>query len=266
MPTVREKPTKEELEKYKKTEEYKKLIKRTGAVELAPIHEHIYGGVGIWGDIPDKHGNLVYQSGEAPEIGPFGDVLLYEKPEHQRLIYAIFNCPALQSKIVLPGERVDKTTHRFKVVDLEAEGREYAEKMALDVEYKNKIYQYDEDTLNFLSLVCGLATQPSMNIKKAALCGVWDNGAKTENVSGAAKRAKLKEMMDSPDMKYFETAYMVIREGDANKQEGFYKTENGVYKYNDQILGTSIEHVVAYLKSHDEIFVAVKKKSDKPAK
>ena len=66
-------------------------------------------------------------------------------------------------------------------------------------------------------------------------------------------------MLDSEDLDYYKAAYTALKEGNAQESTGIYKTANGVYKHNEQILGNSIENVVAYLKTNDDVYFAVKK-------
>jgi hypothetical protein len=246
------------------TPEFKELQARqqkladTGEIallELTPANKVTFGGFGIMGKIKDKYRNVVLDTANVEDrvgIPPMGLSLRINDAENLKYIYAILNCPIIRNQCVVTGETPIKNQHRFVINDAEFESKQYAEGREQSIKYQNKLYtEYNEETINLLCTIAGLATSSSLGVKRADLCRVWD--------SNPDMKAKIKSMMDSPDMPYFEAAYKALSHGSATEGKGFYKTQNGVYKHNEQILGNSMENVIAYLKTKDEVFVALKK-------
>lgn len=251
--------------KWQSTPEYQEILDRhvklvdkgeIALLELKPAHKLTFGGFHVIGKIKDKYGNLVLDTANVEDrigISPVGATLRFDKEEDLRFIYAIYNCRVLRSQCVLDGEEPTRQ-HRFILSDKEKISSQYAEERETSIKYQSKIYTLNEDTIEFLCNLVGLSTKASLGVKRADLCKAWDNDS--------AKRSKLMKMMDSPDMDYYQNAYVALKEGNAAEGTGFYKTQNGVYKHNEQILGNSIDNVIAYLKTNDEVYIAVKKGSE----
>lgn len=264
---------KQGLPNYQKTVEWRELaerqvkLKKEGKValfELTPVHKQVYGGLATLGKIQDKYGNLVANTANREDrigIGPFGAAFRFSEEADLKMIYQLLYCPIYQAKLVPLGGTFKKSQHKYFYLDQEASSEKYAIDMEEDVKYKNKVYTIgNEDTLNFLCIVAGIGTEGSIGVKKADLCKLWDTGRRDgPNSDAETRRLKLMGMMDSPDIEYFEVAHNALKQGDRVTGKGFYQTQNGVYKYNDEILGNSIEQVVSYFKTHDEVYVAFKK-------
>lgn len=256
--------TPEQLNAYKETAEYKEILSRhqklvaskeIAILEINPAFDKVFGSVGVVGYVNDKYGNLVFKPGETLWVAPMGSILRFDKVEDLKGIYAFYNCPIYRGKCVLKGETPKKHEHRYILNDAEKESSDYCAKRERDMEYCNKFYQHIEGTIDLLCSIASIPTSSSLPIKRANLCKAWE--------SGGAIQDKLKKMMDSPDIEYYEVANLALKEGNASDNKGFYKTQNGVYKCNDEILGNSIDHVVSYLKTHDEVFFAFKKSNEK---
>lgn len=256
---------------YQNTQDWKDIYQRyetckkenkTSLLVLEPAHEKSFGGWGIAGEVKDAYGNLVLNTINREDrlgIGAVGAVLAYDKLEDLRFIYALLHCPMLRNVLQMPGEPFERMRHRFKVTDAEKESKAYADKMEEDIKYKNKIYQVNEGFVNLLCIITGVNTESSLGVKRADLCRVWDSGGDAANNSAMFLKKKLKEMIDSPDADYYQTAYEGLKLGNAQEGKGFYKTQSGVYKHNEEVLGNSIDHVVAYLKNNDEVYTALRK-------
>lgn len=248
------------------TEEYKEILARheklvkngeIALLELKPSTKLTFGGFHVIGKIKDKYGNLVLDTANREDrigIAPVGASLRFDKKEDLRFIYAIYNCDVLRSRCALEGEEVSKHQHRFILSDKEKISQEYASARELNIQYMNKFYSFDEDTCSFLCNSVGANANASIGVKRADLCRIWE--------SDSSKRAILKRLIDSPDMEYYQAVYMAIKQGNPTEGTGFYKTQNGVYKHNEQILGNSVENVVAYLKTNDDVYVAIRKGQD----
>lgn len=261
---------------YEATQEYKDILARHKAVvdkgeiallELIPAAKNdkgqpvSFGGFSVMGKIRDKYKNLVLDTKLMEDrvgIAPMGISLRYNEPDNLRFIYAILNCPILRGQCVLSNETPIKHQHRFILVDAEKESTEYALKREEAIKYQNTFYTLTEESINLLCTLAGIPTSASLGVKRADLCKVWENDLD--------KRKLIKNMVDNPDIAYYELAYMELEAGKkANDGTGFYKTPSGVYKHNEQIIGNSIDNVIAYLKQNDEIVTAIKK-SKEPAK
>jgi hypothetical protein len=259
-----------------KTNEYKAIRARyekladkgeIALLELTPAARNergnpiAFGGFSVMGKIRDNYKNIVLDTANIEDrigIGPMGVSLRFNEEDNLRFIYAIMNCPVLRNKCVLKGETPIKHQHRFVITDAEHESSEYATKREEAIKYQNKFYAMPEETINLLCTIAAIPVTASLGVKRADLCQIWE--------SDSVKKAKIKAMMDSPDIDYYQTAHLALKEGEATAAEnkGFYKTQNGVYKHNDQILGNSIENVIAYLKQNEELFFALKKSNEKP--
>lgn len=274
MPKFLLKTNKLENVKYKETAEWKTIWARheklkesggTSILELERCHEHVHGGIAIVGNIKDIYGNVVFDTKDPRSrisFGTHGVVLRYDKEESLPYIYAVLHCPIVSQSIIKKGQPFNKMVHQFYLSDIESESLAYAERMEEDMEYKRKIYDFEEGVINFLCTVTAVPTNLMLGVKKARLCTVWDsdNNEKADEAARTNKE-KLKEMIDSPDMLYYQVVYSALSEGNATKREGVYKTQQGVYKHNEQILGNSIENVVSYFKTNDEVFIAYRKNS-----
>lgn len=260
------------VEKWKQTQEWNELLERhkklvnngeIALLELAPAKTHLlesgryaaFGGFHVMGKIKDKYKNVVLDTKNLEDrisIGPFGIALKFNSEDDLRFIYAINNCPILRSKCVLEGETPLKGQHRFVIVDAEKVSAEYAAKREQDITYMNKFYSFPETVIDFLCNSAGLPTSASFPVKRADLCKAWE--------TSTDKKATLKKLIDSPDMDFYQLAYEALQEGKKGEPNtGFYKTQSGVYKHNEEIIGNSLDHLVAYFKTHDEIVVALKK-------
>lgn len=249
--------------KWMQTQEYKDILARhtklvnngeIALLELKPAQDLTFGGFHVIGKIKDKYKNVVLDTANQEDrigIAPVGATLRFDKEEDLRFIYAIYNCEVLRSKCVLEGETPNKYQHRYILVDKEKSSVEYADKRELDIKYMNKFYSLEEETLNFLCDAVGLNTKSSIGVKRADLCRTWE--------SDSSKKERLKMLLDSPDINYHQAAYVALKSGNASEGTGFYKTQNGVYKHNEQIIGNSIDNLVAYLKTNDEVFIAISK-------
>jgi len=251
-------------EKYKDTKEYQEILERhkrlvdkgeIALLELKPVTKLTFGGFHVIGKIKDKYGNLVLDTENREDrigIAPVGATLRFDKEEDLKFIYAIYNCDVLRSKCVIEGTaEPNKNHHRYILCDKEKSSLEYAESRELNIQYMNKFYNLGEDTIDFLCHSVSIPTNSSIGVKRAQLCQVWE--------SDADKKTKLKGLMDSPDIQYYQAAYLALEEGKKTPGVGFYKTQNGVYKHNEQIIGNSLENLVSYLKSNDEVFIAISK-------
>jgi len=264
---------------YQNTQEWKELVKRQetlekekriALLELTPVHKMVFGGLVILGEIKDNYGNIVANTANREDrigIGPFGAAFRFDKKEDLKRIYQMLYCPIYQSKLVPSGHPFKKSQHKFFYLDQEAASEKYAANFEEDMEYKSKIYSgYNEDTINFFCVVVGLDASKNMATKKAYLCQLWDAGRKDgDNSPADMLRKKLKEIIDSPDLAFYEAAYLALSLGDVNASKGFYKTKSGIYKFNEEIIGNHIDQVVLYLKQHDDVYIAFKKEKA-PAK
>jgi hypothetical protein len=264
---------------YQQTQEWKELVKRQESLvkekriallELTPVHKMVFGGLVILGEIKDNYGNIVANTANREDrigIGPWGAAFRFDKKDDLKRIYQMLYCPIYQSKLVPHGQPFKKSQHKFFYLDQEAASEKYAADMEEDMLYKGMIYgNYGEDTINFLCVVVGLDSSKNMAVKKADLCQLWDSGRKDgDNSPADMLRKKLKSMIDSPDLAYYEAAYLALSQGDVNLNKGFYKTRSGVYKFNEEIIGNHIDQVVSYLKEHDDVYIAFKKEKT-PAK
>lgn len=249
--------------KWMETAEYKEILARHKALvdkgeiallELKPANKLTFGGFHVIGKIRDKYKNVVLDTANVEDrigIAPVGATLRFDKEEDLKFIYAIYNCDVLRSKCVLEGEEPNKYQHRYILSDMEKISNAYAEERERNVKYQSKIYQLPEETIDFLCNAVGLNTKGSIGVKKADLCKAWENDS--------SKRDRIMKLMDSPDLEYHKAAYVALKEGNADEGTGFYKTQTGVYKHNEQILGNSIDNVIAYLKTSDEVYVAIRK-------
>lgn len=249
--------------KYQDTSEYKEILDRhkklvangeIALLELKPANKLTFGGFHVIGKIKDKYGNLVLDTANVEDrigIAPVGATLRFDKEEDLRFIYAIYNCNVLRGKCVLDGEEPNKHAHRYILCDKEKSSGEYAIKREQDIQYMNKFYTMNEGIIDFLANVVNQPTNASLGVKRADLCKAWE--------SDVNKKDKLKRMIDSPDIDYYQWAYAALKSGNQSEGTGFYKTQTGVYKHNEQIIGNSIEQLVGYLKNNDEVYVSIKK-------
>ena len=263
---------------YQETAEWKEILERhrnclkngtVSIVELTPAHEKVFGGWAIAGQVKDKYGNVILHTNNREDrigIEPLGAIFRYDNPEHLKFIYALLHGVNIRPYLQFPGENFLKMQHRFKVVDLEKESELYASKREEDIKYMNKIYSLSENVINLLCIVTATTTDATLGVKRANLCKVWEDGGKVDGDKAMHVKNKLKEMMDSPDIDYYEAAYYALSLGDAQLQKGFYKTQAGVYKNNEEILGNSVDSVVAYLKTHDDVYIALRKKDGNTSK
>jgi len=67
----------------------------------------------------------------------------------------------------------------------------------------------------------------------------------------------MKGVIDSPDMEYMKAAYYGLQVGNSEKRNGFWKSTSGVFYHNEENVGNSLDHVIAYLKTHDEVYIAL---------
>lgn len=258
---------------YQKTNEWKDLVKRQkrlasegkiALLELTPVHKNVGGGLSVLGKIKDKYKNVVADTANIEDrigIGPLGAIFRFDDPEQLRWIYMILNCPIMQVRLIPKGQEFKKKQHQFFVEDQDEVSEKYAANMEEDIEYKNRIFKgFTEELINLLCLVGGVDKTKALNNKKADLCRVWDAGRKDgANSPAEVSRLKLKAMMDNKDIDVFEIVYAALDQGDRAAQKGFYKAQNGVYKFNDEIIGNSIEQVVNYFKQNDDVLTAFKK-------
>lgn len=255
---------------YKATQEYKEILARhkslvdkgeIALLEVIPANKTVFGGFGVIGKIKDKYRNLVLDTKDLEDrlwIEPAGATFRFDKEEDLRGIYAILHCPIYRNRCVTQDETPSKHIHRYILIDAEKESTVYAEKREESIKYMNLFYQMPEETINLLCNIAALPTKGTLGAKRADLCKVWENDAD--------KKGRVKKMMDSPDIAYYEIAYWAIGQSNAQEGTGIYKTQNGVYKHNEQILGNSIDNVIAHLKMNDELFVALKKAKTPEAK
>ena len=250
---------------YKDTAEYKEILARHKALvdsgeiailEVLPATKLSFGGFGVMGKVKDSHKNLVLDTAILEDrmwIPPMGATFRFDKEEDLRSIYAIYHCPIYRNQCCLAGEIPLKHRHRYIITDAEKESRDYCDKREEDMKYTNKFYQLSEGVIDLLCNIASIPTGANLNVKRANLCRSWEGGGVVKD--------RVKKMVDSPDIDYYQTAYVALKAGEktAIDNKGFYKTINGVYKCNDEILGNSIEHVISYLKTHDDMYVALKK-------
>lgn len=254
---------------YENTPEWKELLARhqkcvdngeIALLELTPAAKNekgqpvAYGGFQVMGKIKDKYKNLVLDTSLVDDrigIAPMGISLRFDNRDNLRFIYAILNCPNLRDRCAVNGENPVRHRHRFILTDAQYESNAYAERREESIRYQNAFYSLSEPTVNLLCNIAGIPTKSSLGVKRADLCKVWENDAD--------KKSKLKKMMDSPDIEYHIVANLELLKGNQASGEGLYKTANGVYKHNEQIIGNSIENVIGYLKQNDEVYFAFKK-------
>ncbi len=258
--------------KYQETEEWKALkarhdkAKEKGEIhliEIVPVDgKRAFGGITILDThIRDKYKNNVLDmsdKGQRLGFGPLGATLRLDDENDLPFIYAIFHCPIVKTRLLFEGDSYRKLNHQFRVIDQQATSEAFAETRQEDIHYQNQFYKLGEDIINFLCTVAKIDTTRSLSIKRSELCQRWDLGRKNGGEQ-EVMRKRIKEMMDSPDLEYFRAAYDEVSKGNPDEQKGFYKTRDGIYKYNSKIIGTSIENVVAYLKGNDDIYVALRK-------
>lgn len=245
------------------TEEYKKILARhekadkgeIALLEVIPADlKRSFGGFGIIGKVKDDHKNLVLDTAIMEDrmwIPPAGAMFRFDKKEDLKWIYAILHCPLYREQCVFNGETPVKNRHRYVVTDAEKQSIDYAEKREEAIKYQNKFYSLEEDTINLLCNIAGASTKPSLGVKRADLCKIWENDSDKRNL--------IRKMVDSPDLEYHIIASWALTKGNANEQSGFYKTASGVYKHNEEIIGNSLDNLIAYLKNKDEVFFALKK-------
>ena len=261
-----------DFEKYKKTEEYKTLYARhkkladagdVALIELIPCHKLNFGGYTIFDDvIRDRHKNPVIDQRTRADglgIGPVGATWRLDKEDDLKYIYCVFHSPIVRTRLVFEGEEARKKDHQFRVIDAHKSSIEYAETRQEDIIYQNKIFTYEEGIVNFLCMYMNRSTSKPRIQKQTDLSQIWENGRIHKTGEAEANRKKLKAIMDSPDMDYYIVAYNALAEGDAAKETGFYKTAHGTYKHNASIIGNSIDAVIGYLKSNDEVYITLKK-------
>jgi hypothetical protein len=183
-------------------------------------------------------------------IGGMGMLLNLENDEHKKL-YEIFTESEQWKGVVATSKDKRENSERFYIENPQEEAVKYLEDSTRKDELIVQLHSLKDEQLPRFALMFGLAG--TKEIVRANLRQM------TETAEG---RRKLTEIMLSPDRNMMELLAVAEHQGNAEKQEGLWKTPQGVYMWNKTAIGVGKDSLLAFFKDkkNTELYNALKEK------
>lgn len=220
-----------------------------------PIHQTVFGPATFFMPyLPevDMNGDKVERD-SYPEIGfPMLGMVLDLRVNDNWILWEIINHP--KNKAIKAIFTPNSPSQRYKIVDAEKDASEYIQSFENKVRMQSEVIKLKDrgDDADIRRVGRSFGITGSVNVILANLL---------EMPNTAAGLAKMSKYFMSPDKDLIDLIYTSLSTGNANDEQGLYLSTNGIYKYNELVIGTSFDDVTAFLKKAEnkEIYAVLKK-------